>query len=188
MSVTIVNLTAGVISGTSGFALADTTIAVAKGAAFGAIAPTTVDAQNIGSIFSDGAGAPASNLVITAGQVGNPCCACCPNVTVGYLDPTVGFIVLGSTTTAVVNGHNLHGFSWTTGSGDLGFILEGHLPQNTFTSLEIHDSALGDITFTSAAATWAQTMAPDGITLITVWSWATGQPFHNGTTYHTSVT
>lgn len=188
MSITVVNLTAGVISGTSGFAAVDTAIAVAKGSGFGAIAPPTVDAQNIGSIFSDGTSAPADNLIITAGQAGNPCCACCPNITVGYLDPTVGFIAIGSTTTAVVNGHNLHGFSWGTGSGDVIFILEGHLLQNIFTSLEIHDSVLGDITFTSAAATWAQSMAPDGITLITVWSWATAQTFNNAATYHTSVT
>jgi hypothetical protein len=188
MSITVVNLTAGVIGGTSGFAAADTAIAIAKGGAFGAIAPTTVDAQNIGSLFSDGTGSPADNLVIASGQAGNACCACCPNITVGYLDPTVGFFALGSTTTAIVNGHNLHGFSWTTGSGDLIFVLEGHLLQNVFTSLEIHDSFLGDITFTSAAATWAQSMAPDGITLITVWSWATAQPFHNATTYHAIVT
>lgn len=188
MSVTVVNLTAGVVSGTSGFAEADTAIAIAKGSAFGAIAPATVDAQNIGSLFSDGTGAPADNLVIAAGQAGNPCCACCPNITVGYTDPAVGFTGTGSTTTPVVNGHNLHVFNWNSGSGDVLLILEGHLPQNIFTSLEIHDSVLGDITFTSAAATWALSMAPDGITLITAWAWATAQTFHNATTYHAIVT
>lgn len=136
-----------------------------------------------------GAGAPVgNNLVITAGQAGNPCCACCPNVTVGYLDPAVGFFGIGATSTPVVNTENLYGFRWDTGSGDLLLILGGTLAQNFFTSLEIHDSVLGDITFTSAAATWANTLAPDGITPTTVWSWATALPFANAGTYHASVT
>lgn len=129
-----------------------------------------------------------SNLVITAGQVGNPCCACDPNVIFGFLDPTVGFTALGTTTTPNILGHALSAFSWTNGSGDVNVTLEGTLPQNFFTSLEITDSSIGDLTFTTAAATWVQTMAPDGITPITQWAWSTAQPFTNGQTYHANVT
>jgi len=124
-------------------------------------------------------------LVITAGQEGNPCCPCCPTITLGCRTTAGGFAALGSTTTPTLFGDALAAFVWGSGSGQLNLLLVGLLPQNLFTLLTVTDSILGSISFTSASATYSQI---PGAPSLTVWAWVSAKPFNNGATYHSVLT
>lgn len=113
----------------------------------------------------------------------------CGDLSWGFTDTAYGFAAHpgSSVSPTQYSGGDITGLT-STNANNLGFAVIGTLPQNSFTTLTIHDGDGGSVSFLSSVASYGQASTPDATATETFWQWSgVTNPFTNGNTYHITL-